>query len=151
MRTLIVLILAVALAGCAGMSREEQGAVGGAALGIIVGVLAGNALDCQGCAAIGGAVGGIAGGAGGAAWGRELDRLDRQNLSRTFESTPDHQAAHWRNPNNGAKHRAVVTKTYSEGGRPCREFHDDVVIGGKRQQIYGKACRTGPNSWELVQ
>ena len=150
MKRLVVLILVAFLAGCS-MTKEEQGALFGAIGGIALGALAGDALDCKGCAAIGGAIGGLGGGSLGASWGRSLDRLDRQNISHALENHRSGQSLHWTNPDNGARHAVVAKPARVENGRPCREFYDDVMIGGQKKQLYGKACRTGPNQWELVQ
>ena len=149
MKKLIVAILALTLVGCAGMTREEQGAMWGALAGITLGILAGDALDCKGCAAIGGAVGGLGGGTLGASWGRELDRLDRQHRSQSLELRPDGHYTQWRNPNDGSVHRVAPVKTYPEAGRYCREFIHEVTIGGKKERAYGKACRKPDGSWEI--
>ena len=151
MKRLIVLLLALTLVGCANLSHEEKGAATGAIIGLTLGILGGNALDCKGCAAIGGSVGAIGGGALGASWGRTLDELDRRNISHALENQRSGQSLHWTNPDNGSRHAVVAKPARVENGRPCREFYDDVMIGGQKKQLYGKACRTGPNQWELVQ
>lgn len=38
----------------------------------------------------------------------------------------------------------------SSTGRPCREFQQQVTIGGKTEQAYGTACRNPDGSWEVV-
>ena len=38
----------------------------------------------------------------------------------------------------------------SSAGRPCREFQQQVTIGGKTEQAYGTACRNPDGSWEIV-
>lgn len=149
MKRLIVLILAMTLVGCAGMSKQEQGATGGAILGIIVGALAGNALDCKGCAAIGGAVGGIALGSAGSAWGRNLDRLDEQQRQQALEIQRSGEYRQWRNPDSGAVHRVAPVKTSVEDGRYCREYIHEIIVAGKKQQGYGKACRKPDGTWEV--
>ena len=149
MKRLIVVILALTLVGCANMSREEQGALWGTVVGLTLGILAGDALDCKGCAAIGGVAGGLGGGALGASWGRELDRLDRQQRNQTLELQRDNHYAQWRNPNDGAVHRVAPVKTYPEAGRYCREFIHEVTIGGQKERAYGKACRQPDGQWEI--
>ncbi len=152
MKRLVVLILALTLIGCAGMTREEQGAATGAVLGIALGALVGDQLlDCQGCAAIGGAVGGLALGSIGASWGAELDRLDRQNIKHALEHQRSGQPSAWINPDSGVRHEVVAKPATQERGTYCREFQDNVTIAGKTQPIYGKACRKPDGNWELVQ
>ena len=67
---ILLIILALTLTGCAGMSQTEQrtlsGGAGGAAVGAVIGALAGNA-------AMGAAIGGAAGAAGGYLYGKHKD------------------------------------------------------------------------------
>jgi len=35
-------------------------------------------------------------------------------------------------------------------GRPCREFRQEVMIGGNRTEAYGTACMQPDGSWEVV-
>jgi len=35
-------------------------------------------------------------------------------------------------------------------GRYCREFLQEVVIGGRKEQAYGTACRQPDGSWEVI-
>lgn len=149
MRTFAVLILVAFLTGCAGMTKEEQGAATGAIIGVIGGALLGNAVDCKGCAAIGGAVGGIALGSAGAAWGRNLDRLDQQQRQNALEIQRIGQARQWRNPDSGAVHQVTPMKTYKEANRYCREFQHTITVGGEKQKAYGKACRKPDGQWEI--
>lgn len=38
----------------------------------------------------------------------------------------------------------------STSGRYCREFHQEVIIGGNKEQAYGTACRQPDGSWEVI-
>ena len=38
----------------------------------------------------------------------------------------------------------------STAGRYCREFLQEVTIGGKSEQAYGTACRQPDGSWEVL-
>ena len=35
-------------------------------------------------------------------------------------------------------------------GRACREFQQQVTIGGKTDQAYGTACQQPDGSWQIV-
>ncbi|NNG14238.1 MAG: hypothetical protein HKM22_03685 [Gammaproteobacteria bacterium] len=35
-------------------------------------------------------------------------------------------------------------------GRYCREFLQEVIIGGRKEQAYGTACRQPDGSWEVI-
>jgi len=38
----------------------------------------------------------------------------------------------------------------STSGRYCREFLQEVLIGGRKEQAYGTACRQPDGSWEVI-
>jgi surface antigen len=43
----------------------------------------------------------------------------------------------------------VPTNTYDSATGPCREYTIDAVIGGKREKVYGTACRQPDGSWSV--
>lgn len=47
--------------------------------------------------------------------------------------------------------RIQVTREGRAGDRPCREFQQEVTIGGQRELAYGTACQAPDGSWELVE
>lgn len=51
----------------------------------------------------------------------------------------------------GASGTVVATREgTSTSGRYCREFQQEVSIGGKTEQAYGTACRNPDGSWEVI-
>jgi hypothetical protein len=38
----------------------------------------------------------------------------------------------------------------SASGRYCREFQQEVMIGGRSEEAYGTACRNPDGSWEVI-
>jgi len=38
----------------------------------------------------------------------------------------------------------------SSNGRYCREFTQEIFIGGEKKTGYGRACRQPDGSWEIV-
>jgi surface antigen len=55
----------------------------------------------------------------------------------------------WKNPDSGNSGVIYPTKTYSIGDQPCREFTQEINIGGNIHTAYGKACRMADGSWQL--
>ena len=43
------------------------------------------------------------------------------------------KAAEWRNPDTGNYGRIVPVTTYRQNGRYCREFTQEIFIGGQKQ------------------
>jgi surface antigen len=149
-----VLLVAFPALSCqtlADTTRDNPKAV----LGSLGGVAAG-----AGIAAIAGAssgwivAAGLAGGLLGGAIGHRLDNRDKQlaaeAAARAFESNPAGQAAAWKNPDSGNQGTVTPTKTYqAANGQYCREYRQDVMIGGEKQQAYGTACRQPDGSWQI--
>lgn len=52
---------------------------------------------------------------------------------------------------NGASGSVVATREgTTSSGRYCREFQQDVSIGGRNEEAYGTACRNPDGSWEVI-
>lgn len=153
-------ILAVALTGlmitaCTDMGGPitkaqigtVMGAAGGAAAGSQFGKGSGNVAMI--------ALGTLAGAALGNSLGGSLDKIDQQYATRTTQTTletaPTGQATSWRNPDSGNSGTITPTRTYTMGGMNCREYTQTIVVDGKSQRAYGKACRQNDGTWQIVQ
>jgi surface antigen len=56
----------------------------------------------------------------------------------------------WQNPETGAGGNITpLASSYSEGGRPCRDFLASYVHGGSQDWLQGAACRTADGAWEV--
>ncbi|WP_369699369.1 RT0821/Lpp0805 family surface protein [Thioalkalivibrio sp. ALJT] len=131
------------LAGCQTASKQQTGAVIGGAAGGVIGSQIGGGRGRT--AAI--IAGTLAGAAIGGSVGRSMDDVDRMRVSRTLETTPDHQASTWRNPNTGHEYRATPTRTYRSAGKDCREYQVQATIEGRPETITGTACRDESGRW----
>jgi surface antigen len=57
----------------------------------------------------------------------------------------------WQNPQTGAGGNITpLASSYSEGGRPCRDFLASYVHGGSQDWLQGAACRTAAGDWEIL-
>ena len=54
--------------------------------------------------------------------------------------------------NNGRSAGSItaVRDGFTPDGRQCREFRQEVTIGGRRTEAYGTACMQPDGSWEVV-
>jgi len=135
------------LSGCAVPPTQEQS-------GIVIGGALGGALGSQ----IGGGngqtvatvIGTIFGATVGGAVGRSMDDTDRLKVAHTLESVRTGVPSHWTNPDTGNQYTVVPTRTYDTAGTPCREYTVDGHVGGKKEKIYGTACRQSDGSWRTV-
>jgi surface antigen len=127
--------------------REKLGAVLGGMIGGAAGSQIGKGNE-RTVATITGAVIGIL---VGQSIGRSMDRVDQNCTGQTLEYAPDHVRVSWSDPESGNRYAVTPLRTYpASADRYCREYQTDAIIGGKRQQVYGTACRQPDGSWKMM-
>lgn len=148
MKKLIVASIATSffLSGCAPINNEGVGTISGGVIGGLLGSQFGGGSGKVMAAAGGALLGAYLGGQ----IGRTMDRQDRLEMQRALETAPTGRAVVWSNPDNGNRYTVQPTRTYYREQQPCREYITKALIGGKAQQIYGKACRQADGSWKVV-
>ena len=142
------------LGGCAqnqqGGQKRVVGAMGGAAIGGLLGSQIGRGSGKLVATAAGVFLGGLIG----HEIGRSLDEADRlraQQAMSQAQTAPIGETIEWNNPKSGNSGTYTpVRDGTSSSGRYCREFQQTVTIGGKTEQAYGTACRQPDGSWEIV-
>lgn len=143
----LALCCSVAVSGCATYQGEQErtGIVIGGALGGLLGSQVGRG-DGRTAAII---IGTLAGAAVGGSIGRSMDDTDRLKTAHTLETVRTGVSSSWRNPDTQNTYTVTPTRTYETTGQPCREYTVDAVVGGKKQQVYGTACRQPDGSWKV--
>jgi surface antigen len=136
----------LAITGCTQVTNEGVGAVAGGVAGGLLGSQIGSGSGQVAAAATGAFFGAVLGGK----IGKHMDREDQQEVERALETAPTGKSVNWRNPDSGNQFRVTPTRTYYKEEQPCREYTTYADIGGKKQQIYGKACRQADGSWRVV-
>ncbi|MHB8823496.1 MAG: RT0821/Lpp0805 family surface protein [Thiobacillus sp.] len=141
------LVAALALTGCATEGpREQAGTIIGGVLGGVLGAQVGGGHG-RTVAIIAGA---LAGSAIGGAVGESMDDNDRRKVAETLEGVRTGVPAAWINPDTGVQYSVTPTRTYDTAAGPCREFTTGAIIGGKRETVYGTACRQADGSWKVM-
>lgn len=148
MKKLVItsLSLSMLLAGCAPLSNEDVGTLSGGVVGGLIGSQFGSGSGQVAAAAGGVLLGAYLGGQ----IGKTMDRLDRLEMQRALETAPAGKAVVWNNPDSGIRYTVRPTRTYYQAQQPCREYTTTAIIGGKREQIYGRACRQADGAWRVV-
>jgi surface antigen len=143
----ILLATTVAVSGCATYQgpQEQTGMVIGGILGGVLGNQVGHG-DGRTAAIIAGT---LAGAAIGGAIGHNMDATDQMRTAQTLESVRTGVPARWRNPDTGNDYTVVPTRTYETTSGPCREYTIDAMIGGRKEKVYGTACRQPDGSWRV--
>jgi surface antigen len=149
-RGIAVLAAAAFLSACAQASNAPKTTVGGlggaAAGGLIASAAGGNSAAIAGGVILGGLLGGAVGNA--------LDQRDRElamkQAQMSLETGRTGQTSGWQNPDSGNSGSFTPTRTYQQqGGQYCREYQQEIVVAGERQQSYGTACRQPDGSWQV--
>lgn len=142
-----LLMGSLSLAGCGSMNNQDTGTLTGGVIGGLIGSQFGSGSG-KVLAAAGGA---LAGAYIGNQIGRTMDRQDEMMVQRSLNQD---RPADWVNPNTGNHYVVTPQRTYHQKyrghRRTCREYITTAMIGGKRQQIYGRACRMADGSWRVV-
>jgi surface antigen len=130
---------------------QTVGTLGGAAAGGLLGSQFGKGSGKLATTGLGVLLGGWAGNEIGASMD-QTDRLKSQQAESRAYTAPVGQQITWNNPNNGNSGTIVpVRDGYASNGAYCREFQQTIIIGGQKQQGYGKACQQPDGSWKIVQ
>ena len=134
-----------------GGSHEPGGTVLGGIVGAAIGSQIGGGKGRLAAVGVGTLIGALVG----RDIGRSMDDADRTYATGSFghamEYAPTCSSITWTNPRSGSNGTVTPTHTYEpEPGRYCREFQQEVVIGGQVQDAYGTACRQPDGSWEIV-
>lgn len=143
----VTVIVTASLMVSSCMNNQEVGTATGAVLGGAIGSTIGKGHG-KTAAIIGGAV---IGSLIGSDVGKSMDRTDQKRMSQALETVPSNQPYVWNNPDTGNQYTVVPTQTViTPSGQPCREYTTEAIIGGKKQQVYGKACRDASGAWKIV-
>ncbi len=135
------------LTGCdTAPSKRDTGAVIGGVAGGVLGSQVGGGKG-RTAAIIGGT---LLGAMIGGNIGQQMDENDRYRAQQTLETMPDNRTTAWRNPNTGYEYAVTPTRTYESSGTHCREYATEALIGGKRETVYGTACRQPDGTWQAA-
>jgi surface antigen len=138
--------LSLAISACAGQGPREQS---GMVIGGTLGGLLGAQVHDRGLAPVAIVAGTLAGAAIGGAVGKSMDETDRIKAAQSLETVRTGVPSTWRNPDTGVDYQFTPTKTVETAAGPCREYTMDAVIGGKKETVYGTACRQSDGTWKI--
>ena len=149
---LLITVVSISMVACTGQMNKQGG-------GTLIGGGVGGLLGSQ----FGGgegkiatvAVGALAGALIGNQIGKTMDEHDKLMLEKSshqaLEFSPSGSSVEWNNPDSGNHGYITPTKTFKESGQYCREYQQEIVVGGEKNKAYGKACRQADGHWKIVQ
>lgn len=157
---LVSLLAACAQGGQPGSGVMNGGSVNKQDIGTIAGAIGGGVIGHnigkgkgQTAATIAGT---LLGAAVGSSIGSSLDKADmaayNSTSQRALETAPAGQTLPWRNPQTGNSGTVTPAAPYqTSSGQYCREYTQTIVVGGKRQEGHGTACREPDGTWKIVE
>ncbi len=144
---LILIFVSFNLISCAQMNNQDVGTVTGGVAGALIGSTVGGGTGKLVAIAAGTLAGAYIGGA----VGKNMDANDRYRMNRALESNTVGQPAYWHNNKTGADYQVTPVRNVTvDGNQYCREYRTTANIGGKKQQMYGTACRQPDGSWQAT-
>ena len=154
MRKLLSFFIIIGLlSGCANDPHQKQNI--GTILGGATGALLGSTVGGGDGKILAIAAGAIAGGFIGNQIGKSMDETDKlkleQNAQKSLETAPSGRTTTWKNPDTGNYGTFTPQKAYETNNGYCREFTQQINVGGKSQNAYGTACRQPDGSWKITQ
>lgn len=147
-----IILAATMLQACTSMNKQSTGTLIGGSTGALIGSQFGGGTG----ALVATGVGALAGAMIGGHIGKSMDEQDRKlvelSAQKAFETSPSGRSVAWHNPDNGHHGYVEPTKTYkNKRGDYCREFTQQINVGGTPTKGYGTACRRPDGQWEIVQ
>lgn len=134
------------------INKQDVGTIAGAIGGGVVGSNVG-----KGKGAIAATIAGtLLGAAIGSSIGSSLDKADmaayHETSQRALENGQPGESLPWKNPQTG-NYGSVTPANYYQNpqGEYCREYTQTIVVGGNREEGYGRACRQPDGSWRIVE
>ena len=160
-RLITTLLAAAMLAGCAssgdgpgqfGANKTTVGGLLGGIGGAVAGAQFGSGRGRLAAVAAGTLIGALVG----SEVGKSLDKADQQqayHAQQQAQAAPIGQTIAWSNPESGNSGTVTPVREgrIASTGEYCREFQQNVQVGGQTQQAYGTACRQPDGSWRIVQ
>jgi surface antigen len=95
-------------------------------------------------------LGTLAGASIGGNIGRTMDEADRIKLGQVLERSPSYRTSGWKNPVTGYRYRVTPRQAYGYSAQTyCREYKLKSQVGGRQQEVNGRACRLPNGSWRV--
>ncbi len=146
----LLCVLLLGLTACQSSGPKQQ-------IGTLVGAIAGGAAGSQfgkgdgKLVAVG--VGTLIGAALGNEIGASLDKADQLYLERSTQNALEHTQSGtpvaWSNPDSGNSGTVTPKRAVQVGDTFCREYVQEIVIGGEVHTGVGQACRNPDGTWQI--
>ncbi len=151
-KTFSLLLVAGLVAGCSNDSRWNRQATGGT-IGAITGGWLGSQFGSGDGKVAMAAAGAVLGALAGSNIALSMEDKNAMNYAAAQAQTaPIGEPISWNNPQTGNGGAVTAVRDgYTPSGLYCREFTQDIRVGGERHVGYGTACQQPDGSWKIVE
>ncbi len=145
-----LLVLSIGLTACQSSGPKQQF---GTLAGAIAGGVAGSQFGKGDGKLVAVGVGTLIGAALGSEIGSSLDKADQLYAERTAQNALEHTRSGtpvaWSNPDTGNSGTVTPKEAIVVGDTYCREYVQEIVIGGEVHTGVGRACRNPDGTWQI--
>lgn len=146
------LACSLVIAGCETLGGQKQTI--GTGVGALLGGLAGSQVGGGSGQLWATGAGVLLGALVGSEVGNSLDKSDLMYAERANTkayNAPIGETITWDNPETGNHGEITPVKNGKDStGRYCREYQQEITVGGQKQTAYGTACQQPDGSWEII-
>ncbi len=149
-----LVVLALGLSACESVNqtgtKQKVGAVSGAVVGGLLGSKVGGGSGQLWATGAGAVIGGLLG----SEIGSSLDKSDMVYAAQANERAQTARVGEtisWSNPESGNSGTITPTREgYSTSSRYCREYTQEIFVGGRSETAVGQACQNSDGTWEVM-
>ncbi|MDN3031028.1 MAG: RT0821/Lpp0805 family surface protein [Candidatus Tisiphia sp.] len=146
-----IILATTMLYGCSGMNKQGGGTLIGGVAGGLLGSQFGKGTGQLVATGAGVLIGALVGGHIGQTMDENDRKLAQLSSQKALETGSSGQSVEWHNPDSGNYGYVTPERAFkNDQGQYCREYTQTVVVGGKQEKAYGKACRKPDGQWEIV-
>lgn len=146
-KIIVYTIVFGSIAGCDPKSPPKWGQMGGTLLGGATGGYIGSTIGGGRGRVVSTAVGAVLGAALGNFIGSQLDPSEQKEIhDSTVYALDSGESQTWRSSTKSAK---CVVRPGNTDQRGCREYKTTIIIDGKKQEAYGRACKDEFGQWKI--
>lgn len=146
-KIMLLILCSFSFAACDTMTNQDVGVIAGGVAGGILGSTMGKGTGRLVAIGAGSAAGAYFGGQ----IGRSMDHADRARMMHALEENDLGQPTYWRNARTHVRYKVVPTKNVTVHHNPyCREYQTTAIIDGRKETVYGTACRQANGQWKAT-
>ena len=146
-KVLFFSLIMLSVSGCDPQSYPKLGQMGGLVLGGATGGFLGSTIGKGRGRVVATLLGAVLGSALGSMIGARLDPKEQREVQdSTLYALESGEAQTWKS---SSKNVRCIVRPQPLDARGCREYKTVIIIDGKREEAYGRACKDEFGHWQI--